>query len=240
MTQRVIAKNISKKFRMGFKRKQTFLARVIYDLFGKEQKKTIEVLKNVSFQAESGAIVGIIGDNGSGKSTLLRVLAGIYAEDSGEIILNGRVVSLINLHLGLMQRLTMKENIYICGAFFSLSRKEIENKFQSIVEFSGLHEFINTKLYQFSNGMLQRFVFSVAINCDADILLLDEIFEVGDEDFKKRSSAKIKQIADSGGCVLLVSHDLEIISKYCNKVIWLKDGLVFAQGSPDEIIKKYK
>jgi len=242
MKKKVIVKNISKKFKIGFSGKQSFLARLMYVLFGKEQKKIIEALKDVSFEVDPGNILGIIGENGSGKSTLLRVLAGIYTQDSGDIILNskGRIISLINLYMGLADRLTMKENIYLCGSFFLMSNKEIKKKFKSIVEFSGLGKFLNTKLYQFSNGMLQRIVFSVAIHCDADILLLDEIFEVGDEDFKKRSSAKIKEVAEKGGCVLLVSHDLDLIKRYCHKVIWMNRGMVLKEGQAEEVIKYYK
>jgi ABC-type polysaccharide/polyol phosphate transport system ATPase subunit len=121
-----------------------------------------------------------------------------------------------------------------------MSQKEIKKRLHHIIEFSGLHDFLSTKIYQFSEGMKQRLAFSIAINCNPDVLLLDEVFEVGDEDFKKRSSAKIKEIAKEGGCVLLVSHDLGIIRKYCSHAIWLKDGLIFEQGKSDEIVKKYK
>ena len=188
--KRIIVENVSKKFQIGFKKNQSALERVI-DLFsGKEPKKTIQALKDVSFTAEKGEIVGIIGENGSGKSTLLRLIAGIYRQDEGSIIANGKIISVISLVIGLHPRLTLKDNIFLVGSFFGLSQKEIKEKFNSIIEFAELENFVNTKIYQFSEGMKARLAFSIAIHCTPDILLLDEVFEVGDENFRKKSAEK--------------------------------------------------
>lgn len=219
--ERIIVEGVFKKFKIGFQKNQNVLAR-FYSLFsGREPKKIIEVLKNVSLRVNSGEILGIVGNNGCGKSTLLRSIAGIYKIDGGRIILKGRVVSLINLHAGLKERLTMKENIFLIGSFFGLGQKDIKDKFNSIVKFSGLEKFLNTKIYQFSEGMKQRLFFSIAINSNPDILLLDEVFEVGDESFREKSASKIKELVGRGSCAVVVSHDKEIISKYADRVISL-------------------
>lgn len=233
---RIIVNNVSKIFKIGFRKRQGFLAQLLSFLFKKGSRKTIQALEHVSLEVKSGEIIGITGPNGSGKSTLLRIIAGIYNFDEGFVETRGRMVSLINLYVGLKERLTMEENIFLIGALFGLSRKEIKNKFNSIVDFSGLKKFTSTKLYQFSNGMMQRLVFSVAIHCNPEILLLDEIFEVGDEDFRKKSIARMNEFVRSGASVVLVSHDLDLIKKYCNRGLLINDGKVIKIGNPDEVI----
>lgn len=237
--ERVVVDNISKKFRIGFKKDQGALARFISLFSGVEPKRVIWALKDISFTVNRGEIVGIIGENGSGKSTLLRVIAGIYDEDSGEVKTDGRIISLISLEIGLKDRLSMEDNIYVCCPFFGLPRKEIKKRFDSIVEFSGLRNFVNTKIYQFSQGMRQRLTFSIAAHCDPDILLLDEIFEVGDEEFKFKSANKIKEFVKSGIAVLLVSHALGVVEKYCDRVIWLDNGKAVKIGDTKEVVREY-
>ncbi len=237
---RIIVENLSKKFQIGFKKNQSALERAISLFSGKEPKKTIQALNNISFTAEKGEIIGIIGENGSGKSTLLRTIAGIYRQDEGKIITNGKVVSLINLKIGLQHRLTMRDNIFLISSFFGLSRKEIIQRYNSIVEFTGLENFINTKIYQFSEGMKARLAFSIAIHCAPDILLLDEIFEIGDENFRKKSAEKIKEFVNKGVTAILVSHDLHMVKKYCDKVIWLEQGKIKREGKTKEIVEEYK
>lgn len=235
---RIIAENVSKRFKIGRKTKSG-LARFVSMFSGKEPKKSFWALKDVSFSIKKGEIVGIIGENGSGKSTLLRIIAGVYAQDEGKVHFNGRIVSLINLYVGLQERLTMQDNIYLCCSLFGLNRREISERFNSIVEFSELEEFVNTKLYQFSNGMLQRLSFSIAVHCEPDILLLDEVFEVGDESFKKKSVEKIKELVSQGGSVILVSHDLNIVKKYCDRVIWIDEGKFRRIGKAGDVVREY-
>ena len=237
--KRIKVEKVSKKFKIGFKKNQSILARAISFFSGKEPKKIIQVLDEITFDVSSGEILGIIGENGSGKSTLLRIIAGIYKQDSGKIETNGNLVSLINLRAGLKDRLTMKENIYLVGSIFGLSKKEIKRKFNSIVEFSELGEFTQTKIYQFSEGMRQRLVFSIAIHCNPEILLLDEVFEVGDEEFRMKSARKIKELVLDGMSVILVSHDLSLIKKYCSRVILIKKGEIIKIGKPRNVIKNY-
>ncbi len=237
--ERIIIKGLWKKFKIGFKKNQSALARLLSLFSGRESKKTIWALKDVSLKINPGEIVGIIGENGSGKSTLLRAISGIYRVDKGEIQTDGKIISIINLNVGMQDRLTMSDNIYLVGSLFDLGRREIKRRFDSIVEFSELSEFVNTKLSQFSNGMLQRLAFSIAIHCDPDILLLDEVFEVGDEDFKKRSAEKIKKLVKGGASVILVSHELWMIEKYCDRVIWVHEGKVVKGGRVKKILKEY-
>ena len=225
-TNRIIIDSVSKKFMIGYIKNLGSLERFVSLFSGKEPRKLIHALKNVSFNVKSGEIVGIVGDNGSGKSTLLRIIAGIYFSDAGEITINGRMVSLINLLVGLKERLSMKDNIFLCCSLFGLSQKEIKSRLHYIVEFSGLHNFLNTKIYQFSEGMKQRLSFSIAVHCNPDILLLDEVFEVGDEDFRKKSVIRINEIVKKGGSVVLVSHDMDIVEKHCDRIIYMDKGIV--------------
>lgn len=238
--KRIVVKNISKKFKIGFRKNQSALARFVSVFSGREPKKVIEVIKGVSFDINSGEIVGIIGDNGSGKSTLLRIISGIYKQDSGMIETDGKIISLLNLIVGLKDRLTMTENIELCCSLFGVEKNKIKNKINPIIEFSELREFTNTKIYQFSEGMKQRLAFSIAIHCNPEILLLDEVFEVGDAEFKKKSGSKIIELAKNGSSVVLVSHDQEMIKKYCSRIILLDNGRIKKEGLFEGMSKIYK
>jgi len=238
--KRIIVKNVSKEFKIGFKKNLGALARILRLLSGKEPKKILRALNNVSFEVKSGEILGIIGRNGSGKSTLLRVLAGIYPFYAEEAEINGRVIPLIGLGQGMLKRLTMKENIFLVGSLFGLGKKTIRKRFKLIVEFAELEDFVETKLYQFSSGMVQRLAFSIAIHCNPEVLLLDEVFAVGDEGFRNKSAEKIKELVSKDASVILVSHELWMIEKYCDRVIWMEKGEIKEEGKVKEIIKKYK
>ena len=237
--KRIILDNVTKEFKIGFKKNQGMLARFASLFSGREPKKTLKAVQGVSLAVNSGEIVGLIGKNGSGKSTLLRIIAGIYPHYGAKKV-NGHIVSLINLGSALIDRLTMKDNIFLAGSLFGLSQREIRKRFHSIVEFAGLEEFVHTKLYQFSRGMLERLAFSIAIHANPEILLLDEVFAVGDEDFRAKSANKIKELAKNGAGIILVSHELWLIEKYCDKVVWLKKGKIVKEGNTKEIIKEYK
>lgn len=235
--KKIILENISKKFKIGFRKRQSTLYGLMSFVSGRESKKIIHALRDISFTVNSGEIVGIVGDNGSGKSTLLRVVAGIYKQDRGSLKIKGKIISLLNLVAGLKDKLTMRENIYLCSSLFGLSQKEIKKRFNYIVGFSELEIFTDTKIYQFSEGMKQRLSFSIAVYCDPDILLLDEVFEVGDKNFKEKSSSWIKNFAKNGGSVLLVSHDVSLIKEYCSRCIMMSNGKIIKMGSPAEVIK---
>ncbi|MDP2672176.1 MAG: ATP-binding cassette domain-containing protein [Candidatus Daviesbacteria bacterium] len=241
--ERVVVTNVSKKFHIGFKKNQGALGKLVSLLSGEEPKKIIWGLKNVSFSVNGGEIIGIIGLNGSGKSTLLRVIAGIYKADEGIVSTTGHVISLIGLDGGLKDRLTLRDNIYLLCYFYGLDRKLINKRLNSIIEFAELENFTNTKIYQLSDGMKQRLAFSIAIHCNPDILILDEVFAVGDESFKIKSVKKIKELVNGGATVLLVTHYLGIIEKYigrhCDKVIWMDSGSIVTSGESKSIMTKY-
>ena len=224
--QTIIVRNVTKDFRIGYRRRESVLKHFIQLFSGNIPKKTISVLKNISFSAAEGEVVGIIGKNGSGKSTLLRVIAGVYTADKGIVKTNGKVISLLNLGVGLKERLTMKDNIYLLCALFGMGKKETKKSVPKIIEFSGLRNFLNTQVFQFSQGMIQRLVFSVAIHSNPKILLLDEVFEGSDEDFKKKSAAAIKRLVKNGATATLVSQDMILIKKYCDRVFLLKNGRI--------------
>ena len=237
--ERITANEISKTFMIGVKRRESILSRILYFFSEREEKKKIEVLKNISFKVESGEMFGIIGENGSGKSTLLRILAGICKPDSGYAMINGKIISLINLNAGLKDRLTMKDNIYLVGSFFGLSRKQIKDRFNDIVNFSELEDFVDTKIYQFSEGMKQRLAFSIAVYSNPEILILDEVLSVGDEEFRIKSLNKIKELIKNGACAVFVSHDLESIKKHCKRAMFLHKGEMIKEGRSREIVERY-
>lgn len=235
----IVVKNLSKEFTINFMGGQGFLARIV-NLFSLNlNKKKIKVFDGTSLQVKSGEILGIIGPNGSGKSTLLRLIAGIYPEHGGTITTEGKIISLINIGVGLKQRLTMRDNIFLVGSLFCLSQKDIKDKFPSIINFTELGGFVDTKLYQFSSGMLQRLAFSIAVHANPEILLLDEVFEVGDEDFKKKSANKIEELSKSGVVVVMVSHDLDMVKKYCPRVVWMEGGRIVEDGIADKVVSRY-
>jgi ABC-type polysaccharide/polyol phosphate transport system ATPase subunit len=238
--KRISIKNLKKEFKIGFIKRQTALMRIFGMISGRTPRKKIIAIDDVSFGVNSGDILGLIGKNGSGKSTLLRLVAGIYKQDKGIIMTDGKIISLINLRAGLKNRLTMTDNIYLIGSIFGMSQKTIRKRFASIAKFSQLEKFTNTKLFQFSQGMRQRLVFSIAVHAEPKILLLDEVFELGDKNFKKKSANKIKQLVKTGACVLLVSHELWMIKKYCNRTIWIDKGKIIQKGSTSKIISQYE
>lgn len=237
--ERIKATNISKKFDIGRLHTPSFLGSLVNIFSGREPKREFQVLDDISFYANKGEIVGIIGDNGSGKSTLLRVLAGIYTPDKGKVETNGKIISLINLFSGFQFRLTARDNIYLCASLLGSGWKETTNKIDKIIKFAELEEFLETKIYQYSSGMLQRLAFSIAIHCKPDILILDEVFAVGDFHFLGKSSNKIKELVDQGVTVVIVSHDLGMIEQYCGRVYLIEKGKVVGEGEAKKLIKEY-
>ncbi len=238
--QRISVQNLSKSYTVGHKGSQSVLDIVVSLFTGREHKKPLLVLDNVSFSVQAGEIVGIVGKNGSGKSTLLRILVDILEKDSGEVHLSGKVVPLIQLGDGMKTRLTLKDNIYLACTLLGFSQREIVEKFDAIVAYAELENFVYTKWYQFSLGMKQRAVFSIIIHTEPEILLLDEVFSAGDESFRKKTLTDMLKFAHAGTSILMVGHGLEILEKYCDRIIWIDAGKVRADGKPTEIINMYK
>lgn len=197
-------------------------------------------LRDVSLTVKKGEILGIIGLNGAGKSTILKVIAGVLKPTKGQITINGSIAPLIELGAGFDFELTAKENIYLNGAILGYSRKFIQSKFDEIVEFSELHEFLDVPLKNYSSGMVARIGFAIATIMNPEILIVDEILSVGDFKFQKKCEEKIQTLFDNGTTVILVSHSIEQIEKLSNKVLWLEKGTVKMYGNTEEVCEVYR
>jgi len=230
--------NITKKFRIPHEKRDT----VFESLLKLSKPLKYEILKavdNVSFEVKAGECIGVIGKNGSGKSTLLKLLAGILKPNSGKIEVNGHIVPFLDLGLGFSGELTGRDNIYLNGMLLGLSQKEIDNKFDEIVAFSELGNFIDTKLKNYSSGMNLRLAFSIAIHAKGDIYLIDEVIAVGDAEFREKSFNVFWDFKKKGKTIIFVSHALDTIKEVCEKAILLKDGRIKCFGKSKEVIKKY-
>jgi ABC-2 type transport system ATP-binding protein len=234
-------KNVSMKFNMDiekdFSMKQAFI-----NFFTKKKKKKTEyfwALKNVTFSVNKGDVVGLIGSNGAGKSTLLKVVSGVMKPTSGKVEVDGVISPMIELGAGFDQNLTARENIYLNGAILGYSKKFLDSKFDEIVEFSELKDFLDVPVKNFSSGMTAKLAFSIATIVDPEILIVDEILSVGDLRFQEKSKNKMMEMIKGGTTVLYVSHSLESIKELCNKVIWLDHGQVVKMGETKEICDEY-
>lgn len=207
---------------------------------GLRPEETIPALQQISLTVESGEAVGLIGSNGSGKSTLLKVLAGILRPSSGTVAVHGRVAALIELGAGFHPEISGRENIYINGAVLGLSRKEIDRRYDEIVEFSGLADFIEEPVKNYSSGMYVRLGFSVAIHTDPEILLVDEVLAVGDEAFSHKCLKKIDGFLAREKTLVLVSHSLALIEDLCDRVVWLEKGRLRLEGHPRWVVDAYR
>lgn len=205
----------------------------------KKEKQKVRVLEDINFKVKKGDRVGILGFNGAGKSTLLKILAGIYEPTYGKITINGKVAPLLELGAGFDKNYTGKNNIYLNGAFLSMDEKFIEEKYDEILEFSELGEYINYPVKNYSSGMRAKLGFSIATLVDPDILIIDEILSVGDIKFRKKSSAKIRSMMEGGVTVLLVSHSIGQIRDICDKCIWIENGHLVMEGEVNEVCDAY-
>ena len=232
-------KNVSMKFNLGiekgFSLKQGFV-----DMFKKKEKINNDfwALKNVNFDVEKGEVVGFVGSNGAGKSTLLKVIAGVMKPTKGKVSVYGNICPMIELGAGFDSQLTARENIYLNGAVMGYSKEFINSKFDEIVSFSELSEFLDVPIQNFSSGMIARLAFSIATVVDPEILIVDEILSVGDIAFQKKSEEKMLNMINGGTTVLFVSHSIDQIRNMCNKVVWIEKGEVQAIGGK-EVCDKY-
>ncbi len=212
------------------------------DLFRrtKSKKESFWALKDVSFTVPQGEIIGIIGKNGAGKSTLLKILSQITPPTTGEVILRGRVGSLLEVGTGFHPELTGRENIFLNGAILGMSRKEIAEKFDQIVSFAGIERFLDTPVKRYSSGMYVRLAFSVAAHMEPDILIIDEVLAVGDAEFQKKCLGKMEEVtSEAGRTILFVSHNLDAVRRICTKTIWIHDGEVVMHGDTSDVLAAY-
>lgn len=199
----------------------------------------IWALRNVSFEVERGDVVGIIGRNGAGKSTLLKILSKITVPTSGRAVIRGRISSLLEVGTGFHQELTGRENVYLNGTVLGMSKREVDRKFDEIVDFSGVEKFIDTPVKRYSSGMKVRLAFSVAAHLEPETLLIDEVLAVGDAVFQKKCLGKMGEVAREGRTVLFVSHDMGAITELCRRTLWFEYGQIIQSGSSSEVVSAY-
>lgn len=217
--------------------KSALVNRTIFADLRNEEK--FEALKHVSFQVEKGKTLGIIGENGSGKSTMLKILAGISKPTSGSVVTDGRISALIELGAGFHPEISGRENIFINGIILGLGKKQIQEKYEEIVRFAELEEFIDNPVKSYSSGMYMRLGFSIAINVDPDILLIDEVLAVGDASFVPKCLDKINEFRRKGKTIVFVSHDLSTVERICDEAIWFRNGSIEMKGYPKRVVDAY-
>lgn len=230
-------KNVKKKFKVYFDKGSQLKERILFRNRNRYEERW--VLDDVSFEVKQGEAIGLIGHNGCGKSTTLKLLTRIMYPDSGSIELRGRVSSLIELGAGFHPDMSGRENIYTNASIFGLTKKEIDERLDDIIEFSEMEPFLDNPVRTYSSGMYMRLAFSVAINVNADILLIDEILAVGDVNFQAKCFNKLREIKAQGTTIVIVSHSMGQIEQICDRSIWIHEGKIKAEGNPREIDKDY-
>ena len=229
--------NVTKSFKIYYDKPNTLKERLV---FWKNNKKEIKtVLNDISLDISKGETVALVGVNGSGKSTLLKLMTKIIYPSIGKIITKGKLTSLLELGAGFHEDFTGRENIYFNASIFGLTRKEIETRIDDIIAFSELGDYIDNPVRTYSSGMYMRLAFSVAINIDAEILLIDEILAVGDQHFQDKCFSKLEELKNSDKTIVIVSHSLDSIKKICTRAIWINEGKIKLDGKPNDVIDKY-
>ncbi len=236
--------NVSKSFRMKKRYKQaTTVKTALVNLFKRQrvaqEERQFDALQGVSFDVPKGSTLGIIGSNGSGKSTLLKLIAGIHRPTSGEIQTDGRISALIELGAGFHPEFTGRENIYINGIILGLTRKQIHQKIDDIIRFAELEQFIDNPVKTYSSGMYMRLAFAIAVAVDPELLIIDEILAVGDASFQRKCQNKINSFKADGKTIVLVTHDLGALERYCDRVLWLEKGKLQAYGDVQSVMRMY-
>ncbi len=233
----IVIKDVQKKFRVFYDKGQSFKEILLFKNRSHYEERT--VLNGISLTVKKGEAIGLVGHNGCGKSTLLKLMTRILYPDNGSISINGRVSSLIELGAGFHPDMSGRENIYTNAAIFGLTKKEIDKRLNDIISFSELEEFIDNPVRTYSSGMYMRLAFSVAINVDADVLLIDEILAVGDANFQAKCFNRLQEIKASGTTIVIVSHALAQIEQICDRTVWINDGKICAEGAPRDIHPVY-
>lgn len=208
--------------------------------FKRQKAETFVAVKGISFYVREGEILGIIGKNGCGKSTTLNALAGIFAPDTGSIDLHGHSISLLSIGVGFVREMTGRENIALSGMLLGFSEAEVKAKEQDIIDFAELGDFIDKPVRTYSSGMYSKLAFSITAILETDIMLIDEVLSVGDQQFKKKSYAKMKSlISHKDRTVIIVSHNIETLKELCDTVMWMHDGEIVKIGKPEEVLDEY-
>jgi ABC-2 type transport system ATP-binding protein len=229
---------VSKHFRIPSVRRDTLREHVL-DLFRPREWQVLRVLDSIDFQVERGETVGIMGRNGSGKSTLLKIISGIYQPDAGRVVARAPITPILELGVGWNPQLDAIDNIYLLGTVMGLSLRELDGMIDEILAFAELERFANMKLQHYSSGMASRLAYSVAFKAVSEILVLDEIFAVGDAGFRARCEERFQALCEAGHTVLIVSHDTEVIEKFCTRAILLEGGKVLMAGAAASVCGRY-
>ncbi len=231
-------KNVYKDFKLFYDKANTLKEKILF--FKKHSKNDIlHVLKDIDLTIKKGQTVALIGVNGSGKSTLLKLMTKIIYPTKGKIIAHGKLTSLLELGAGFHPDFSGRENIYFNAAIFGLTKKEIDDRVENIIEFSELKDFVDNPVRTYSSGMYMRLAFSVAINVDADILLIDEILAVGDQHFQEKCYNKMRELQKEGKTIVLVTHSMETVNEFCDRAIWLYEGHIRMDGPSREVTTEY-
>lgn len=234
---RIIVEHVYKSFEIYFDKANSLKEKMLF--WKRNRKEKREVLNDINLTVKNGEAVALIGINGSGKSTLLKLMTQIIYPDKGKIKVNGKLTSLLELGAGFHQDFTGRENIYFNASIFGLTKQEIDNRIDKIIDFSELGSYIDNPVRTYSSGMYMRLAFAVAINVDADILLIDEVLAVGDQHFQEKCIEKMKDLKKQGKTMVFVTHSLGIVREFCNRAVWLDNGKVKMDGKPNEVIDEY-
>ena len=232
--------NVSVTFRRALDRRPTVRKTIRRLRHGQDTTRTVEALKDVSFEVPHGMSMGIVGSNGAGKSTLMRTIGGILPPSEGRVTTTGRVSTLLSLGVGFNKKLSGRDNVMLGGLAAGLSREEMAAKYEQIVQFADLEDFMDEPTRNYSSGMYGRLAFSVAANMDPDILLIDEALSTGDGRFRKKSARKMRQLVKQERTVILVSHAMNAIKNLCDRAIWIEGGVLQMEGEPAKVVEAYE
>jgi len=230
---------VNKVFLLPHEKKTTLRQRFV-SLFQNSTYERLYALRNINLRINEGEFLGVIGRNGSGKSTLLKLIAGVLEPTSGKVSVNGNVAPFLELGVGFQGDLTVKDNIFLYGALLGMNRAEILNKYDWIIDFSGLGRFVDAKLKNLSSGMQVRLGFSITVGCDYPILLVDEVLAVGDIEFQRKCYSCFENFKKQGRTTVFVSHDLDAVERFCDRVILLEKGIFKGEGQPGTIVAGYR
>ena len=235
---KIIVDNVYKTFNVYLDRANTIKEKLLF-LFSRNRKEKREVLKGINLKIKEGEVVALIGTNGSGKSTLLKLMTKIIYPNQGKITTNGKLTSLLELGAGFHPDFSGRENIYFNASIFGLTKKEIDARIENIIEFSELKDYIDNPVRTYSSGMFMRLAFAVAINVDADILLIDEILSVGDEHFQNKCYNKMRELKKQGKTMVFVTHNMKAVTDLCDRAVWLYNGEIKRDGETSEVVEEY-
>ena len=234
---RIIVDNVYKTFNIYYDKANSLKEKMLF--WKRNRKETREILKGINLTVKNGEAVALIGVNGSGKSTLLKLMTKIIYPNKGKITTNGKLTSLLELGAGFHPDFSGRENIYFNASIFGLTKKEIDERIEKIIEFSELGNYIDNPVRTYSSGMYMRLAFAVAINVDADILLIDEILAVGDQHFQDKCIAKMKELKNEGKTMVFVTHSMDTVKQFCNRAVWLCNGEIKMDGDQNIVTQEY-